>query len=300
MINLPFGVDIDNLIDDLRVISWEASDILLFYSDLIKYSEKKEDLIKNSDHDNPVTLADLRVNELIIKRIKEKYRYINWEILSEENTKNKSDKCNINADWVWVIDPLDGTKDFIQGTDNYAMHLALNYRKKPIIGIVLIPGKEELWISCEQKAWCEKKDGSLSNPKMSKATSIKDMTIVTSKNHGNQTLKNLINKLSFSKTIVMGSIGCKIATIIRGESDIYICLSMPGKSAPKDWDFAAPEAILRGSGGAITNIFNEELSYGNLNFEHQGVIVASNDINNHKSLCLEIKNKIRKYDLYPI
>lgn len=300
MINLPFGIDIDNLIDDLRVISWEAADILLFYSNLIKYSEKKEDLIKNADNDNPVTLADLRVNELIIKRIKEKYRYINWEILSEENTKNKFDKCNINADWLWVIDPLDGTKDFIQGTDNYAMHLALNFRKKPIIGVVLIPGKEELWISCEKKTWCEKKDGSLSNPKMSKATSIKDMTIVTSKNHGNQTLKNLINKLSFRKTIVMGSVGCKIASIIRGESDIYICLSMPGKTAPKDWDFAAPEAILRGSGGAITNIFNEELSYGNLNFEHQGVIVASNDINNHKSLCLEIKNKIRKYDLYPI
>ena len=75
---------------------------------------------------------------------------------------------------------------------------------------------------------------------------------------------------------------------------------MPGRSAPQDWDFAAPEAILRGSGGAITNIFNEELSYGNQNFEHQGVIVASNDINNHKSLCLEIKDKIRKYDLYPI
>ena len=300
MINLPFGIDIDNLIDDLRVISWEAADILLFYSNLIKYSEKKEDLIKNADNDNPVTLADLRVNELIIKRIKEKYRYINWEILSEENTKNKFDKCNINADWLWVIDPLDGTKDFIQGTDNYAMHLALNFRKKPIIGVVLIPGKEELWISCEQKTWCEKKDGSLSNPKMSKATSIKDMTIVTSKNHGNQTLKNLINKLSFCISLVMGSVGFKFASIIRGESDIYICLSMPGKTAPKDWDFAAPEAILRGSGGAITNIFNEELSYGNLNFEHQGVIVASNDINNHKSLCLEIKNKIRKYDLYPI
>ena len=52
-----------------------------------------------------------------------------------------------NAEWLWVLDPLDGTKDFIQGTGNYAMHLALNYKRKPYIGVVLIPEKDELWIS---------------------------------------------------------------------------------------------------------------------------------------------------------
>ena len=59
----------------------------------------------------------------------------------------------------------------------------------------------------------------------------------------------------------MGSIGCKIASIIRGESDIYISLSLPGKSSPKDWDFAAPEAILKAAGGSITNLDNEELTF---------------------------------------
>ena len=88
----------------------------------------------------------------------------------------------------------------------------------------------------------------------------KKMTLVTSKNHRNETLKNLIEKINFKKVIVMGSIGCKIASIIRGESDIYICLSLPGKSSPKDWDFAAPEAILKAAGGAITNLDNEELN----------------------------------------
>ena len=68
-----------------------------------------------------------------------------------------------------------------------------------------------------------------------------------------------MKKLILKKLIVMGSIGCKIASIIRGESDIYISLSLPGKSSPKDWDFAAPEAILKAAGGAITNLDNEEL-----------------------------------------
>ena len=73
----------------------------------------------------------------------------------------------------------------------------------------------------------------------------------------------------------MGSIGCKIASIVHGESDIYICLSLPGKSAPKDWDFAAPESILKAAGGAITNLDNQELSYGKTSFQQGGIIAVS-------------------------
>ena len=98
----------------------------------------------------------------------------------------------------------------------------------------------------------------------------------------------------------MGSIGCKIASILRGESDIYICLSLPGESSPKDWDFAAPAATLKTAGGAITNINNEELTYGNLNFEQGGIIVASSNKNSHKRICLQIKEIIENYNLYPL
>ena len=300
MVKLPFGIDINNLIDDLKIFSWEAADILLSYSNILKNSSKRKDLIKNLDHDNPVTIADLKVNKLIINRIKEKYNDINWEILSEENAKNKLVKSNINADWVWVIDPLDGTKDFIQGTSNYAMHIALNFKKKPIIGVVLIPEKDELWFAYGERVWCEKRDGSIIKPNLSKNKTLKDMILVTSKNHRNETLKNLIQKINFSEVKVMGSIGCKIASIVRGESDIYICLSLPGKSSPKDWDFAAPEAILKASGGAITNLANEELTYGRLDFAQGGIIVASNSIETHEKLCLEIKKIIQNYELYPL
>jgi 3'(2'), 5'-bisphosphate nucleotidase len=98
----------------------------------------------------------------------------------------------------------------------------------------------------------------------------------------------------------MGSIGCKIASIVRGESDFYICLSIPGKSSPKDWDFAAPEAILKSAGGAITNLDNKELSYGKSNFEQGGIIIASNNYLTHRRICFEIKEIIREYDLYPL
>ena len=96
---------------------------------------------KNSYEDDPVTLADLKVNEIINKRINQKYRNIKWDILSEENVKTSKNFVTKN-DWVWVLDPLDGTKDFIQGSCNYAMHLALNFKQKPYIGFVLIPEKD--------------------------------------------------------------------------------------------------------------------------------------------------------------
>ena len=98
----------------------------------------------------------------------------------------------------------------------------------------------------------------------------------------------------------MGSIGCKIASLIRGESDIYISLSLPGQSCPKDWDFAAPEAILRSSGGAITNLDNEELSYNKVNYDQRGIIIASNDKKTHESKCKQIKAIIKEFNLFPI
>ena len=284
----------------MRNFSWEASEILLYYSRILKDTANKSNILKNADIDNPVTIADLKVNEIIIQRINEKYKDINWEILSEENVKLESDNCNTSADWLWVLDPLDGTKDFIQGTDNYAMHLALNYKKKSYIGIVLIPEKDELWIANGEKVWGEKRDGSIIEPNISKKRSLQEMVLVTSKNHNNEVLKNLIQKINFNDVRVMGSIGCKIASIVRGESDFYICLSLPGNSTPKDWDFAAPEAILKAAGGAITNLDNKELTYGNLKYEQSGILIASNDKSSHKLICSEIKKIIKKYNIYPL
>ena len=199
MIKLPSGVDIKNLIDDLRSYSWEASETLLYYSQILKDPNNKSNIIKNENNDEPVTLADLKVNEIIIQSIREKYKDIKWEILSEENVKQTTYTSQINSDWIWVLDPLDGTKDFIQGTSNYAMHLALNFRQKPYIGIVLIPEKGELWIADGEKVWCEKKDGSKTKPKLSGNKSLQKMVLVTSKNHRNEILKKLINKIKIDK-----------------------------------------------------------------------------------------------------
>ena len=298
MFKLPIGVDINNLIDDLRIFSWEAADIFLYYSQILKNPINSKKIIKSKGNGDPVTSADLKVNDLIIKRINENYKEVDWDILSEENVKIESKNLFTKSKWLWVLDPLDGTKDFIQGTPNYAMHLALNYENRPYLGVILIPEKGELWIADSKNVWCEDKNGLQKKVDIKRKKSLGEMTLVTSKNHKEKTLENIINKIGFRKVTEMGSIGCKIASIIRGECDMYISLSLPGKSSPKDWDFAAPEAVLRTAGGSITNLENEELSYGKLNFKQEGIIIASNNRHTHESICFQIKQIIKKYDLY--
>ena len=92
------------------------------------------------------------------------------------------------------------------------------------------------------------------------------MIIVTSKNHSNQTLKKVIEKLNFKDQIVMWSAGCKIVSILRWEINIYICLSLPDKSSTNDWNFA-PEVILKNDDGSLTSLNNHKLAFVGSNFE---------------------------------
>tara|TARA_B100000886_G_scaffold322826_1_gene266133 strand:+ start:2313 stop:3215 length:903 start_codon:yes stop_codon:yes gene_type:complete len=300
VIKLPSGVEINNLIDDLRIFSWEASDKLLYYAQILKDSSNKSNILKKDSKEEPVTLADLEVNDIIIRRINEKYKGVNWGILSEENVKITPETPVIDYDWLWVLDPLDGTKDFIQGSNNFAMHLALNYKQKPFLGVVLIPAKDELWFGDGRRCWGERRNGSRINIQKNDNQNFEEMTLVTSKNHNNKILKNLIEKIQFNKVVVMGSIGCKVTSIVKGESNIYICLSIPGKSFPKDWDFAAPEAILKSSGGAITNLENQDLIYNKSKYEQSGIIIASRDRSNHENICIRLKEIISEFNIYPI
>ena len=107
MFKLPIGVDINNLIDDLRIFSWEAADIFLYYSQILKNPIYSGNIIKRKGKEDPITSADLKVNDLIIKRINENYKEVDWDILSEENVKIESKNLFTNSKWMWVLDPLD-------------------------------------------------------------------------------------------------------------------------------------------------------------------------------------------------
>ena len=97
MFYLPNGVEINELIDDLRFYSWSSSDILINYSKKLEDYQFRYDFIKNKENNSPVTQADLDVNNFIIEKLRNKYTNIDWEILSEETVNIESKKRNGNV-----------------------------------------------------------------------------------------------------------------------------------------------------------------------------------------------------------
>jgi 3'(2'), 5'-bisphosphate nucleotidase len=106
--------------------------------------------------------------------------------------------------------------------------------------------------------------------------------LVASRNHRDQRLEQLLEALALGDTKAIGSVGGKVATILRGETDLYISLS--GKSAPKDWDMAAPEAVLRAAGGAFSHADGRPLRYNDGDIRQAGCLIASHGAS-HQELC---------------
>ncbi|WP_413683940.1 3'(2'),5'-bisphosphate nucleotidase CysQ family protein [Prochlorococcus sp. MIT 1011] len=282
---LPEDVELTSLLNELRNLSWAAADVLMAYArgDKPPYGFPKS-LTVEEGGDGPVSAADLAVNEILISGIKDNFTYKEWDILSEETFKEKAFQENsFKKDWCWVLDPLDGTKDFLQGSENYAVHIALAYKQKPKIGIVLIPERDELWFGIiGSGAWYENRDGRKKDISFSERLEISELILVSSKNHQQSKLQNLLSTLCFAEIKKIGSVGCKVASILRGESDVYISLS--GKTSPKDWDMAAPHALIEAAGGVFSHIDGTNLIYQNPDYSQRGCLIASHG-KCHKEIC---------------
>ena len=287
---VPEDVGLTTLLDVLRKLSWSAADVLMAYArgETPPYGFPKS-LTVEEGGDGPVSAADMSVNQLLISGLKHNFIYKDWDILSEESSKEKTfEGSNYKKDWCWILDPLDGTKDFLQGSENYAVHIALSYKQKPKIGIVLIPERTELWIGViGHGAWCENRYGIKKHISFSERNKISDLILVSSKNHHQSKLENLLTKLDFASTNKIGSVGCKVASILRGESDVYISLSE--KTSPKDWDMAAPHALIKAAGGMFTHADGAKLTYQNPNYSQTGCLIASHG-KSHKIICEKAMN----------
>jgi 3'(2'), 5'-bisphosphate nucleotidase len=231
-----------------------------------------------------VSAADLAVNQWLLDGLKQSFPTADWTLLSEETAKEQlTEGQPLAAEWLWILDPLDGTKDFLQGTGEYAVHLALVHQQRPALGVVLVPEREELWIGVVgHGTWCENRSGERTPVRFSERKVTSELTLVASRSHRDQRLEQLINSLELGNSKAVGSVGCKVATILRGETDLYISLS--GKSAPKDWDMAAPEAVLLAAGGAFTHADGRELTYNTGDVRQAGCLIASHG-KAHATLC---------------
>ena len=273
---LPAGVSKEVLLTELRRLSWGAADILRAYArgEQPPHGFQKALSVDNGG-EGPVSAADLAVNQWLLEGLSGAFPDAGWTLLSEETAKEQLTEGEpLPAEWLWILDPLDGTKDFLQGTGEYAVHLALVRGNRPVLGVVLLPEADELWIGLVgDDAWCEDREGKRSPVRFSERKELSDLLLVASRSHRDDRLETLIGELQLGGSKAVGSVGCKVATILRGETDLYISLS--GRSAPKDWDMAAPEAVLLAAGGRFTHADLGDLTYNTGDVRQAGCLIAS-------------------------
>lgn len=247
-------------INEIKKIAKTASEEILKY-----YKSDFDIAYKGGDPKSPVTNADL-ASEKIIKEGLAKY---GWPILSEESA---DDKSRLNSEYVWIVDPLDGTKDFIERTGEFCVIIALVKNYQPILGVIYIPVDNICYFAEKGGgAYMESFDNK-NRIVIDKESEFSKMVILTSKYHLGKLEEELANLSDIKEKKQIGSAGIKIARIAQGEAHIYINSS--DKSS--EWDTCAGELILCEAGGKITDMDGNDLNYNNENPRHLNGYVASN------------------------
>ena len=224
---------------------------------------RKIGLKKETKSDNtPVTNGDIEVNNILTEKIKSLTP--NIPIVSEESDSNKL-KTNLNE--FWLIDPIDGTYDYISNKDEFTLNAALIINKQPKLGIIYAPAKKRLFYSFEEGFSYE-----LSNQKKTKLICKKQ----TKKNQikavsYSQKLKPVIadfhKKLGVTDHVKMKS-SLKFCVIATGEFDLYVA-----EPRASEWDIAAGHAILKNAGGIVTDFDGNNITYGKKDFKNSSLIL---------------------------
>ena len=300
MIKLPERVNLDDLLQFLRKIGLQSSALLRdFDNGTIPLYDQSEGSKINLHDKDPVTLADLTLNKYFVSEFLENFPNIDWDIVTEENSKGNIFKES-NCEWVWYIDPLDGTKDFIQKSGEYAIHIGLTYRNKAILGMVLLPSIYEMWFGVKGIGTWKENDNcplktinsDIVNKQIVSFSKSEVFSVVTSKNHNNQRLELILKEMGYKNITRMGSIGFKVCSLLRNDADIYISIS--GKTSPKDWDIAAPFALIKNASCNFTYVTGDDIYFQRKDYLQEGCLIASTlrtDV--HLSICKEVSEIIK-------
>lgn len=219
--------------------------------------------------DEPVTEADRSANQHIVNRIRA--RFPDDGILSEES---KDDLARLNQTRVWIIDPLDGTKEFIARNGEFSIMIGLAVAGHPVLGVVQQPATGLLYAGAVGQGAFLYEDGERVELTVSDLADIKAMTMVSSRSHRQQIVDRIRAQLNITRERVSGSVGLKVGLITRQLADLYIHPS-PGC---KEWDLCAPQALLEAAGGRITDCWGNPLRYNKRDVRAHNGLIATNGV----------------------
>tara|TARA_B100000900_G_C20414409_1_gene648241 strand:- start:12 stop:785 length:774 start_codon:yes stop_codon:yes gene_type:complete len=226
---------------------------------------RNKGLTKKIKSDNtPVSNGDLEINKIITNKLKELTPSI--PIISEETSDNKSIE---DLKDFWLVDPIDGTHDYINDLEEFTINAGLILDRKPVAGLIYAPAKKRMFYSYGEGNAYElineneiKIDGSRNYNK-------NKIKFVSYSNKIKPEIQIILDKLNVKEHTKMKS-SLKFCVIATGEFDGYVA-----EPRACEWDIAAGHAILKHSGGSITDFENNEIFYGKKNFKNPSLILKS-------------------------
>lgn len=227
-----------------------------------------EQKINALDELEEVTAADRAANELIVTRLQQEFP--DDGILAEESTDSGR---RLGKNRVWLIDPMDGTKNFIARDGDFAVQIGLAVGGESVVGVVYQPVRGVLYRAARnQGAWMESEAGVAIRLWVSKQTQPGEMILASSRSHRGPRMDHVVSAFGFKHETRRGSVGVKIGLIAEKQADLYLHLS----PSTKQWDTCGPEAILTEAGGRVTDLFGQPLRYNGPRIDNRNGIVATN------------------------
>ena len=218
--------------------------------------------IKIKEDNSPVSNGDLKVNELITNKILELTPSI--PIISEETVDLKiKNKEKI----FWLIDPIDGTKEYIAGKDEYTLNAALIIDKVPSIGLVGAPKKKQLFYSYGLGESYLIENNKKTKNNCSKKTPKGEVIALSSSAHPSEEIMKELKKFNVTSIVKMAS-SYKFCVIANGEFDIYAA-----KERANEWDYAAGHAVAEHAGAIIKTLDGKSFDYGKEDYANPSILM---------------------------
>lgn len=263
---MSFSFKIEEIMD---IVKKAGDKILEIYS-----SQKKPKIYRKEDT-SPVTEADFLSQEILLKGLK-KY---GWKILSEET---EDDLSRLKEEKIWIVDPLDGTREFLDKKGEFSVMVGLIVRGEPVLGVVYKPCGGKIYFAQKGKGAYLKENGKKpAKLEVSSTSSLQEAHLLVTRSHFEEFEKKFIQYCRINKVTPMGSIGVKLGQIAEGKADCYITAS----AKTSEWDICAPEIILKEAGGKVTDLKGESLVYNRREVKNPNGIVASNGKIHTELLC---------------
>ena len=251
---------------DIKIIVENLIDTFLEAGKLSLVLREKGLKKKIKSDNTPVSNGDLEVNKFITKKISEVTPDI--PIISEETSDNKD---NTKLKDFWLVDPIDGTYDYINNLEEFTINAGLIINNKPVAGLINAPAKKRMFYSYGEENAFELNDGKTT--KLNEKDNItRPVKFISYSNKIKPEIQKIYQDIGVVENVKMKS-SLKFCVVAAGEYDGYVA-----EPRAYEWDIAAGHAILIHSGGTITDFEGNEILYGKKDLKNPSLILKSKNI----------------------